>query len=188
MAGLLDGAVAYTSGAIEFVDDHGIGWRKNFINLIKEHKLKIDIIDPTNKPGGIEEFIEENKEYQSKLRNEKKWQELQNYVHSYRRYDLRYVDYSDFLVVNINLKIPQWGTANEIYVAETQHKPIFFVCPEGIKNMPNWLFDLIDFDHLNVFENLDKLVKHLLALDSGNIPMNNKWVLVRKYIEKSRKI
>lgn len=187
MAGLLEGAVAYTSGAMEFVQDHGVEWRKRFISLVQESKLKIDIIDPTNKPGGLKSNIEENITYQKNLKKEGKWHELRDYVHLYRRYDLRYVDYSDFLVTNINLSVPQWGTANEIYVAESQHKPIFFICPEGIKNMPNWLFDLIDFDFFNVFESLELLTECLLGIDSGKIPMNHKWILTRKHIENARK-
>ena len=187
---ILDGACVYLSGPMEFVADHGVEWRRKFVDLINQSGLKIDIIDPTNKPGGQEVKIGENKDTQVRLQSEGKYQELRNYVHSYRRYDLRFVDISDFLIVVIDPTIPQWGTANEVYVCEHQHKPMFFVCDGGLKNLPRWLFDVIDLDedgNSNVYESIEEVVDILKDIDSGKISLTNEWVLVRKSIEDQRK-
>ena len=49
--GKLDGACGYLSGSMEYAKDHGVEWRRKFVSLVAEAKLKIDLIDPTNKPG-----------------------------------------------------------------------------------------------------------------------------------------
>lgn len=190
--GKLDGACGYLSGPMEFVADHGVEWRRKFIQLLHENELKIDCIDPTNKPGGKDVKIGENKEFQANLQKSGNWESLKLYVKSYRRYDLRFVDISDFLVVVVDPRVPQWGTANEVYFAEMQHKPMFFVCDGGLKNLPRWLFDVIDLDNpdtgrtCNVFETIEDVVYELVGIDNGLIPMSDEWVLVRKFIEESR--
>jgi nucleoside 2-deoxyribosyltransferase len=187
--GLLDGAVCYLSGPMEFVSDHGVEWRRKFIRLVNERGLEIDCIDPTNKPGGEDIKIGENKEYQVKLQEEGKWQELRKYVHSYRRYDLRFVDISDFLIAVVDPNVPQWGTANEIYVAEMQHKPMFFIIDGGLAKLPRWLFDVIELDDsgpMNVYETVEEVIDHLCCLDRGHIEMSDEWVLIRRHLEALR--
>ena len=188
----LDKAVSYLSGAMEMVSDHGVEWRRKFIDLSVKAGLKIDYIDPTDKPGGIEVKIGENKQYQSDLKLNQKWAELREYVGAYRRYDLRFVDLSDFVIASVNPKVPQWGTANEVYEAERQHKPIFFLCDGGLANMPNWLFDLVDLPEdgkrCNVFASLESLIDELVGYNEGTFPLTKEWVLVRKHIELQRKL
>lgn len=195
MLGKLDGACGYLSGPMEFVADHGVEWRRKFIQMVKDAGLNIDLIDPTDKPGDESIKIGENKTVQVELQRQGRFKELQEYVHEYRRYDLRFVDISDFLVTVIDPRVPQWGTGNEVYVAEMQHKPNFFICEGGLYNLPRWLFDVIDrieddskdtLKECNVYENLEEVVAELLALNSGQKPLNNEWVLVRKDIEQRR--
>lgn len=190
--GKLDGACCYLSGPMEFAADHGVEWRRKFVRLIKEADLKIDCIDPTNKPGGSFVGNDEDKDYQVRLQREGRWIELQNYVSKYRRADLRFVDLSDFLVAVIDPRVPQWGTSNEVYEAERQHKPTFFIIEGGLEKLPRWLFDVIDLDNFmkgtrcNVFECVEQVVEELKLLDGGQLHMSDEWVLVRKHIEFSR--
>lgn len=190
--GRLDGACCYLSGAMEYVTDHGIGWRREFIEKSIKADLKIDFIDPTDKPGGEDIKIGENKAEQEKLQREGRWKELKDYVDAYRHYDLRFVDISDMMVVAINTKVPQWGTANEVYMAENQCKPMFFICEGGLYEMPRWLFGVIELNDRgrssNVFRSVDEVVEHLLHLDCGYVSMSKKWVLVRKWIEARRTV
>jgi hypothetical protein len=174
--GQLDGAITYLSGAIECAADHGVGWRKQFINLTKTNGLKIAHIDPTNKP--IEGTIQsrEDQELQTNLQSTGRFEELQQYVQSYRHHDLRFVDYCDFMVVMIHPTIPQWGTANEIYVAENQHKPMFFVCEGGLYKLPRWLFGVIQIK--DVYTSIEEVVKQLTLIDNNTIQLNNDWVLI----------
>jgi hypothetical protein len=182
--GKLDKAVAYLSGAMEFVPDHGVEWRRAFIKSARLAGLKIDFIDPTNKPGGQEMQIGERKDYQVQLQHSGRFQELKDYVHQYRHFDLRFVDLSDLMIVVVDPSIPQWGTANEIYVAEEQHKPTFVICECGLYKLPRWLFDVIDLNR--VFETSEAVINRLVLLNSGEIELDDEWVLVRKFIEESR--
>jgi|LSQX01.1.fsa_nt_gb hypothetical protein len=187
--GKLDGALGYLSGAMEFVKDNGVAWRRKFISLVREAGLDIDLIDPTNKPG---ENVGENHTYQVALQSNGKFKELQEYVKRYRHLDLRYTDISDFLIVVVDPTIPQWGTSNETYMAEAQHKPTFFVCEDGLYNLPRWLFGVVDqiceedpaeaMRQANVYTCIEDVVEELQKLDRGDKPLSDEWVLVRKLL------
>lgn len=193
--GKLDMALGYLSGAMEFVPDHGVEWRKKFINLVKETELNIDLIDPTHKPGDIEE---EDKNHQVTLQKEGRFRELQKYVNNYRHLDLRYVDISDFLIVVVDPTVPQWGTSNETYLAEMQRKPTFFVVEGGLYNLPRWLFDVIGkITHedpvlaqkeANVYGSIEEVVSELVALNNGEKQLSDKWVLVRSILSEEKEL
>lgn len=191
-SGKLDRAWCYLSGPMEYVADHGIEWRRKFIERTWNLGLNIDFIDPTNKPGGDEMKVGEDKSVQAKLQQEGKFLQLREYVADYRRYDLRYVDLSDFLVAVIDPQVHMCGTYNEIFFAEAQHKPMFFICDGGLSKLPRWLFDVVDLeDHkkgtrCNVFEDINALVSELKLYDTGAIKMSKKWVLIRKHMEEAR--
>jgi len=190
--GKLDKACVYLSGPMEFAKDHGIEWRRKFIDLAWSKGLDIDFIDPTNKPGGEDLKVQEDKEVQIKLQEAGEYFKLREYVSLYRRFDLRFVDISDFLVIVVDPTIHMCGTYNEVFIAEQQHKPCFFICEGGLKTLPRWLFDVIDLDEpergkrCNVFQTIDQVIEELTLIDSGVIPMSNKWVLMRKHIEAIR--
>lgn len=193
--GILRGSICYLSGAIEYAPDHGVSWRQDFIQKAKAAKLGILCLDPTNKPeiegwdSILKGHLREDQQYQQQLQGNGEFKELQRYVSGYRRLDLRLVDYSDFLVVAVNPTIPQWGTANEVYMAESQHKPIFFVGPSG-EIFPRWLFDILDIteeDYIrNLFLSVDHLIEHLCKINNGEIKINDEWVLIRQALEKIR--
>lgn len=189
--GKLEQTCCYLSGPMEFAKDNGVGWRREFINLAIKSGLGIDFIDPTNKPCDETNIIED-KEYQIKLQESGDYIKLRDYVKKYRRFDLRFVDLSDFLVAVIDPTVHMCGTYNEIFVAEQQHKPMFFICEGGLRTLPRWLFDVIDLDEpskgktCNVFQNLEQVINELKAIDCGEKPMSDEWVLIRKKIEKLR--
>lgn len=185
--GKLDGAIGYLSGSIEFAADHGVGWRKKFIALTKAKKLKIAYIDPTDKPTEEHIKLREDQSYQTTLQNNGNFFELKQYVHSYRHHDLRFVDYSDFIVIMVDPDIPQWGTGDETYMAESQHKPMFFICKGGLYKLPRWLFDVIQFkdEQWNVYETLEEVIEQLILRDNGTIPLDEDWIMIRKALRKA---
>jgi hypothetical protein len=180
--GKLNLATMYLSGAMEYAADHGVGWRREFIRQSDEAGLGIKYLDPTNKPGPIEMRIgsDEDRAIQATLKSEGRFIELKNFVNSYRRFDLRFVDISDALIVMVDPKIPQWGTADELYTAEDQHKPIFTICPGALANLPNWMFDVVDINL--VFNTVEEVIEQFKKLDSGEVVMDRRWVLVRQYL------
>jgi len=191
--GVLDEAIGYLSGPMEFVRDHGVEWRRKFIQLVREAELDIDLLDPTNKPG---ESIGEDPSHQIKLQEEGRFKELQAYVHDYRHFDLRATDICDFLIVVVDPSIPQWGTANETYLGESQKKPTFFIVENGLYNLPRWLFDVIDRisssnpvvaqQEANVYESVEDVVNELVMLNNGTKKLSKEWILVRKLLRMMR--
>lgn len=178
--GRLDECTIYLSGPMEFVSDAGVEWRKKIKKLIDEAGLKVKIIDPTRKPGEGDQAIAENKKYQEKLQKSGNFEELRNFVHNYRRKDLRYVDISDAIIVVIDKNVYQCGTLNELFLAEMQHKPILTICEGGLYNLPRWLFDVIDFEML--FESVEEVVERLVELNNQESDLDDRWVLVRKFL------
>lgn len=195
--GLLDQACCYLSGAMEYVKDNGVAWRRHIIERCWQEGLQIDFIDPTDKPCGEDIVIDENKAIQEDFQKNGRFRELQKIVKSYRHYDLRSCDNADFQITMINHTVPQWGTANEVYWNEQDQKPAFFICEGSLYKLPRWLFAVIEdiedddpavvLEKINVYQTIEDVVNRLKLLDSGKMPLSKEWILVRKEIEKRRK-
>ncbi len=189
--GLLNGSCCYLSGPMEFVKDHGVAWRREFITKAINAGLSIEFFDPTNKPGNQYRFGE-SKDYQAQLQREGRWLELQQYVENYRHVDLRLVNISDFLIVLVDPEVHMCGTYDEVFLAKREHKPMFFLCKGGLYTLPRWLFDIITLEQKivdgketivsNVYTSLDDIIAELVKLNSGEKPLNRDWVLVRNVV------
>jgi len=194
--GKLSGALGYLSGAIEYVPDAGIAWRRKFSTLVQKVELDVGLFDPTDKPNG--KIGAEDTNYQIELQKRGQFKELQRYVRAYRRHDLHGTDAADFIIVVVNPLIPQWGTANETYVAERRHIPSYFVCDAGLYGLPRWLFDVIDKiqsddpiiaqQEANVYNSIEEVVDELVALDRGKKPLSEEWELIRLAIKQRNQI
>lgn len=178
---ILKNAVFYLSGPMEKAKDHGRGWRENLIEKTKH--LNIKLIDPTNKPSRDKRYHEE-KSVLNQLKDNEMWDELTTFVKGFRRVDLRYTDLADAIIVYIDTNLYTVGTWDEVFTAERQRKPILAIVKGGKKSMPAWLFAVIDYH--NIFESVDELVIHLEKLDSGQIPLDKKWVLIREFLTESK--
>ena len=65
--------------------------------------------------------------------------------------------------------------SNEAGLIERQKKPILAIIKQGKKNAPDWLFAMMK--HQEMFENIQECVDYLAKLDSGEIEMDERWVL-----------
>jgi len=176
----LNNAITYLCGPIDRVPDAGVVWRKRFTTLIKERNLSIKILDPTNKPAGQISESEVERDYMNRLKAQKKWDELKVFVQNLRRTDLRFVDYSDFVVARVDQSVHMCGTYDEIFLAEKQHKPVLIICEGGKACLPNWLFGVARIDE--IFDTVEDCVDYLCKLNSGDIPIDSRWVLVKQYL------
>ena len=126
MINRLNNQRVYLAGAIDRVPDRGIGWRENISPFLKS--LGVNINDPLKKSGDL--GIEDSLTYSQKkaLKASQDYDNLSLLMKQIRRVDLRLVDISDFLIVNLDLDIHPCGTYEEIFWANRQKKPNYSSC------------------------------------------------------------
>lgn len=171
----------YLSGPMDKAADHGVGWRKRFIEQTKH--LGLGIIDPTNKPIPCTSELGNERETMLILREQGRWAELRDFVKRFRREDLRFTDIADFLVVGIDPNIHTVGTYDEVFTAERQKKPLLCIIEGGKKVLPFWNFAV--FRPNEIFESVEECVGYLDGIDNGSIPIDDRWVLIGQYLQGS---
>ena len=91
-----------------------------------------------------------------------------------RSVDLRLVDISDFVIVNLDLDVHPCGTLEEIFWANRQKKPIVVHMVQGKSHTPDWLFGTIP--HQMIFSNWEDIQDYLKHINSDeNIDTYNIW-------------
>lgn len=164
----------YLSGAIDRVSDSGIGWRKWLTPKLQE--MGMVVFDPCNKPVFDEGLIEgpDFKAYKNQLKSEGRFDELQSVMKRIRNIDLRMVDASDCVIVNLDMDVHLCGTYEEIFVANRQKKPVLLMCPQGIGAIPDWLFGTLPLEMM--FAQWDDLILYLQTINNGAKP-HSRWVV-----------
>ena len=117
--------------------------------------LKIVWLDPTDKPLniGVEDDESRARRHDAKMRG--RYDEVVAEINPIRRVDLRMVDISDWLVVNIDLEVHACGTLEEAFLANRQKKPILVHVEQGKRNAPDWLFATIP--HQLIFDSWEAM-------------------------------
>lgn len=162
----------YLAGAIDRVDDRGQGWRDKISPFLLN--LNITIFNPITKPAEIGLEDEDTHLIKKKLKSAKRYDELSSMMKVIRSVDLRLVDISDFLLVNLDLDIHPCGTYEEIFWANRQKKPIIIHMVQGKDKAPDWLFGTIP--HQMVFSEWQDIFNYLNHINSSeNIETHNRW-------------
>jgi nucleoside 2-deoxyribosyltransferase len=162
----------YLAGAMDRVPDRGNGWRDNITPFLES--LGIKVFNPIKKPSviGMEDIQTHN--LKKKLKSEQNYNELSQLMKVIRSVDLRLVDISDFLIVNLDLDIHPCGTYEEIFWANRQKKPIVIHMVQGKENAPDWLFGTIP--HEMIFSSWDSIKEYLEKINSiSEINNHNRW-------------
>jgi hypothetical protein len=89
-----------------------------------------------------------------------------------RSVDLRLVDISDFLVVNLDLDTHPCGTLEEIFLANREKKPIIIHMVQGKQNAPDWLFGTIP--HEMIFSSWNEIKNYLSHINCSEIINDHK--------------
>jgi hypothetical protein len=162
----------YLAGAMDRVADRGATWRDNITPFLEQKGVVV--FNPITKPTTT--GMEDNDSHliKTKLKASERYDELSEMMKVIRRVDLRLVDISDFLIVNLNLDIHPCGTYEEIFWANRQKKPIIVHMEQGKNKTPDWLFGTIP--HQMIFSNWDELKNYLSHIDnSENIDTHKRW-------------
>lgn len=162
----------YLAGAMDRVKDRGSTWRDNITPFLES--LGIVVFNPLNKPSNIGMEDTEVHLVKKKLKERKNYDELSSMMKTIRGVDLRLVDISDFLIVNLDIDTHPCGTLEEIFWANRQKKPIIIHMEQGKSNTPDWLFGTIP--HQMIFSTWDEVKEYLLHINSAeNIETYKRW-------------
>lgn len=162
----------YLAGAMDRVEDRGSGWRNNITPFLTN--LGVIVFNPIIKPTNI--GLEDNDTHQikTKLKKMGRYDELTSIMKTIRSVDLRLVDISDFLIVNLDLDIHPCGTYEEIFWANRQKKPIIVHMTQGKDHAPDWLFGTIP--HQMIFSSWESIKEYLIHINTNtNINNYNRW-------------
>jgi len=162
----------YLCGAMDRVADGGENWR---VSLQKDlADLGVFWLDPTHKPIEIGIEDSEMRDRIRQLKAEDRYEEATKEGKVIRVVDLRMVDISDFLVVNIDLDVHACGTYEEFFLANRQKKPIIVHVEQGKLNVPNWL--LFTIPHQMIFSTWDEVKAYLRHVaHDPSIQHFNRW-------------
>lgn len=163
----------YLCGAMDRVADGGEQWR---ISLQKElSDLGIFWLDPTHKPIDIGIEDAKMREEVAELKKLGFFTEAAAPIKVIRAVDLRMVDISDFLVVNIDLAAHACGTYEELFLANRQKKPIIVRVEQGKEFAPNWLLATIPHEMIfSTWEEVQGYLKHIAK--DATIQHFNRWM------------
>ena len=162
----------YLAGAMDRVSDRGNGWRDSITPFLES--LGVVVFNPIKKPIMIGQEDETTHRYKLKLKLEKNYDELSDLMKVIRSVDLRLVDISDFMIVNLDLDVHPCGTYEEIFWANRQKKPIIVHMVQGKQNAPDWLFGTIP--HEMILSSWNEIQDYLNKIHTdAEIETFNRW-------------
>lgn len=162
----------YLAGAMDRVADRGNGWRDNITPFLEQ--LGIVVFNPIKKPTAIGQEDDITHKLKLSLKLDQNYSELSKLMKTIRSVDLRLVDISDFLIVNLDLDVHPCGTYEEIFWANRQKKPIIIHMVQGKQNAPDWLFGTIP--HNMIFSSWNEIKDYLQHINvESNIESHNRW-------------
>ena len=162
----------YLSGAMDRVSDGGVGWREKISVYLKARNVVV--LDPCKKPINIGFEDSENRENRQKLKQQGHYDHIASDMRVIRNTDLRMVDISDFLIVNLDLDVHPCGTYEELFLANRQMKPIIVRVEQGKEATPDWLLGAIPHD--NIFGKWEELTDYLDNINYDNIRPKKRWI------------
>jgi nucleoside 2-deoxyribosyltransferase len=162
----------YLAGAMDRVQDRGNGWRDNITPFLQS--LGVVVFNPIKKPTNIAKEDDETHRIKLQLKSQENYNELSSIMRSIRSVDLRLVDISDFLIVNLDLDVHPCGTYEEIFWANRQKKPIIIHMVQGKSQAPDWIFGTIP--HEMIFSSWNEIKQYLINIDScKDTKTYNRW-------------
>ena len=154
------------------VADRGNGWRDNITPFLES--LGVVVFNPIKKPTIVGREDEITHKLKLELKARENYDELSSLMKTIRSVDLRLVDISDFLIVNLDLDTHPCGTYEEIFWANRQKKPIIIHMVQGKGNAPDWLFGTIPHDM--IFSSWKTIQQYLMYVNNNvTIDNYNRW-------------
>ena len=167
----LRGLRTYLCGPMDRVADGGVGWRIYLSSYLQ--KRDVVVLDPCNKPTdmGIEDL--ENREQRHQWKKDGEYEKIAESMRMIRNTDLRMVDVSDFIIVNLDLESYPCGTYEELFLANRQKKPILLRVAQGKESTPDWLLGTLP--HETIFSTWEEMKDYLEYVSTSN-DLLDRWV------------
>ena len=153
--------------------NNGHVWRESMQKWLEG--FGVQVFNPYKKPTDKAIENADTLALRGKYVIEEKWEAVAKQMKEIRRYDLRMVDLSDFVIVYLNMDEKPLGTIFELNLANQQKKPVLVVSEGGKKNAPLWLF--AEIPHQYIFENFEDLKNYLAWVNEGGDSSNPRWKL-----------
>ncbi len=153
----------YLCGAIDRVADDGITWRRNIRRELGD--LGVLWLDPTDKPTMTALENSETRRQRHIAKENGDYESVTAEMKIVRSIDLRLTDIADILIVDLDMEIHACGTYNEIFLADSQKKPVLIHNVQGVSSVPDWLFGTLPYQHF--FGSWVDLIKYIREVDSG---------------------
>ena len=174
MSNILKNTKVYLAGNMEHTDD-SVNWRNYMAYNLKEMDIKV--LSPLDTM-----FINQNGETDADRCRLKRERQLENYeyVAEYMKgivqKDLRLIDLSDYVIVNMEIKKPTFGTIHELVIAIQQKKPVFLAVGDK-RDCPLWLLGIVNPKY--IYNNIDEILSMIRKIDSGDREIDIKrWRLL----------
>lgn len=162
----------YLAGPMDRCPDNGKTWRDQLTPILE--RMGVNVLNPISKPTNIAKEDEDTRKYKQKLKQNKNYDALATVMKEIRNVDLRMVDISDFIIVNLDMSIYPCGTMEEIFLANRQKKPIILRIHQGKDNTPDWLFGTIP--HQMIFSEWHEVIHYLDHINSSDsFNAYNRW-------------
>lgn len=175
VVGRLTGSRVYLAGAIDCSPDKGREWRNDITPFLKN--FGIHVINPLNKPINIGGEDDYSRKLRDDLRQTGNFDLLAQEMRQIRSIDLRLVDCSDFLIVNLDLDVTSCGTYEEIFWANRLKRPILIHCPQGKQQIPMWLFGTLPHQlFFHQWDYLKKYIQEIHLADDCYVETLGRWV------------
>jgi hypothetical protein len=156
----LKGMRGYLCGAMDRIADGGAGWRIDIQRELAD--LEMFWLDPTHKPIEIGIEDSETRVFINEMKNANNYDAVVPQMRAIRNVDLRMVDISDALVVNIDLECHACGTYEELSLANRQKKPAIVHIEQGKQHTPNWLLGMLPHEMIfSTWNEVHQYIRHI---------------------------
>jgi nucleoside 2-deoxyribosyltransferase len=170
MVNKLKNSMVYVAGNIEYTEN-AVDWREYVKNDL--NKIGVKVLSPLNFTF-IDHIKEgpDTKKYLADWRHIGEYDDISRHMKRVVQKDLRLIDKSDFVIFNLEITKPTFGTIHELIVALSQKKPVFLIVKKS--ECPFWLFGIIS--HHSMYDTIDEALDSIHKINSGEILMDeNKW-------------
>lgn len=171
MKNKLRGSRCYLCGAMDRVQDGGIGWRTMLRDQLSD--LGIHWLDPTRKPINIASEDDISRKLRRKAKMIGDFEALVKEMKPIRCVDLRMVDICDWVAVDLNMDVHACGTYEEIFLANRQKKPVLIRVEQGKKAAPDWLFGTVPHEH--IFSTWEEMFEYVREVANGCTNNFGRW-------------